>query len=198
MGSPAFPPSAASHTARQWRRPRSRRRSRRRRQQRGRAEFCPPFTSLLSSSPQRGLGLAGKGGGEGGGGRRLRQRHLGGGQAAGGTGKVGAERPGGRRGRTAAMAAPKASVASGAAAASGAGGTNLLFSSSATEFNFTVPFIPVSQAPAPPPPSSAASGPGLLPAGKEKKREMGRGFNGERGRERDLLMVFFPGQDTCP
>ncbi|XP_060097495.1 SEC23-interacting protein isoform X1 [Heteronotia binoei] len=59
------------------------------------------------------------------------------------------------------MAAPKASVASGFS--SGASGTNLLFSSSATEFNFTVPFIPVSQAPAPPPPS-ATSGPGLLPA----------------------------------
>ncbi|XP_067417431.1 SEC23-interacting protein isoform X1 [Emydura macquarii macquarii] len=37
-----------------------------------------------------------------------------------------------------------------------ASGTNLLFSSSATEFNFTVPFIPVSQAPAAPP------GPALL------------------------------------
>uniref|UniRef100_A0A8C4YQA1 SEC23-interacting protein n=1 Tax=Gopherus evgoodei TaxID=1825980 RepID=A0A8C4YQA1_9SAUR len=39
-----------------------------------------------------------------------------------------------------------------------ASGTNLLFSSSATEFNFTVPFIPVSQAPAAPP------GPALLDA----------------------------------
>ncbi|XP_030342531.1 SEC23-interacting protein [Strigops habroptila] len=41
-----------------------------------------------------------------------------------------------------------------AAAKSGAAGsttTNLLFSSSATEFNFTVPFIPVSQAPVIPP-----------------------------------------------
>uniref|UniRef100_A0A8B9B948 SEC23-interacting protein n=1 Tax=Anser brachyrhynchus TaxID=132585 RepID=A0A8B9B948_9AVES len=46
-----------------------------------------------------------------------------------------------------------------AAAKPGAGGgTNLLFSSSATEFNFTVPFIPVSQAPAAPP------GPALLAA----------------------------------
>ncbi|NXT24189.1 S23IP protein, partial [Syrrhaptes paradoxus] len=44
------------------------------------------------------------------------------------------------RGRGAAMAAAKPG-----------GGTNLLFSSSATEFNFTVPFIPVSQAPAAPP-----------------------------------------------
>uniref|UniRef100_A0A663EFC0 SEC23-interacting protein n=2 Tax=Aquila chrysaetos chrysaetos TaxID=223781 RepID=A0A663EFC0_AQUCH len=42
--------------------------------------------------------------------------------------------------------------------ATGGGGTNLLFSSSATEFNFTVPFIPVSQAPAIPP------GPALLAA----------------------------------
>ncbi|XP_053162131.1 SEC23-interacting protein isoform X2 [Hemicordylus capensis] len=58
------------------------------------------------------------------------------------------------------MAASKASVAGGVSSASS--GTNLLFSSSATEFNFPVPFIPVSQAPAPPPPS--ASGPGLLPA----------------------------------
>lgn len=44
------------------------------------------------------------------------------------------------------------------------GGTNLLFSSSATEFNFTVPFIPVSQAPAVPP------GPALLAAGREGGR----------------------------
>ncbi|XP_062988801.1 SEC23-interacting protein isoform X2 [Elgaria multicarinata webbii] len=57
------------------------------------------------------------------------------------------------------MAAPKASAAGSISSASS--GTNLLFSSSATEFNFTVPFIPVSQAPAPPP---AASGPGLLAA----------------------------------
>ncbi|CAI5774960.1 SEC23-interacting protein isoform X1 [Podarcis lilfordi] len=66
------------------------------------------------------------------------------------------------------MATPKASVAAGGSSSAG-GGTNLLFSSSATEFNFTVPFIPVSQAPAPPPPpaaaaAAAASGPGLLPA----------------------------------
>nr|XP_041573164.1 SEC23-interacting protein [Taeniopygia guttata] len=40
----------------------------------------------------------------------------------------------------------------------GGTGTNLLFSSSATEFSFNVPFIPVSQAPAAPP------GPALLPA----------------------------------
>lgn len=46
-----------------------------------------------------------------------------------------------------------------AAAKPGGGtGTNLLFSSSATEFSFNVPFIPVSQAPAVPP------GPALLPA----------------------------------
>lgn len=45
----------------------------------------------------------------------------------------------------------------GAAAKPGTG-TNLLFASSATEFNFTVPFIPVSQAPAAPP------GPALLTA----------------------------------
>ncbi|XP_064320337.1 SEC23-interacting protein isoform X2 [Phalacrocorax carbo] len=45
------------------------------------------------------------------------------------------------RGRFAAMAAAKPGAA---------GGTNLLFSSSATEFSFTVPFIPVSQAPAVP------------------------------------------------
>ncbi|XP_064287544.1 SEC23-interacting protein [Passer domesticus] len=46
-----------------------------------------------------------------------------------------------------------------AAAKPGGGtGTNLLFSSSATEFSFNVPFIPVSQAPAAPP------GPALLPA----------------------------------
>ncbi|XP_044296031.1 SEC23-interacting protein isoform X1 [Varanus komodoensis] len=57
------------------------------------------------------------------------------------------------------MAASKASAAG--SISSAASGTNLLFSSSATEFNFTVPFIPVSQAPAP---SPAASGPGLLPA----------------------------------
>ncbi|XP_039927371.1 SEC23-interacting protein [Hirundo rustica] len=46
-----------------------------------------------------------------------------------------------------------------AAAKPGGGtGTNLLFSSSATDFSFNVPFIPVSQAPAAPP------GPALLPA----------------------------------
>lgn len=47
-------------------------------------------------------------------------------------------------------------------------GTNLLFSSSATEFSFNVPFIPVSQAPAAPP------GPALLPAGTERGRQGGR------------------------
>uniref|UniRef100_A0A8C4U5L0 SEC23-interacting protein n=1 Tax=Falco tinnunculus TaxID=100819 RepID=A0A8C4U5L0_FALTI len=47
------------------------------------------------------------------------------------------------RGRGAAMAAAKPGATGGS--------TNLLFSSSATEFNFTVPFIPVSQAPAIPP-----------------------------------------------
>lgn len=46
------------------------------------------------------------------------------------------------------------------AAAKPGTGTNLLFASSATEFNFTVPFIPVSQAPAAPP------GPALLTAGR--------------------------------
>nr|XP_020642169.1 SEC23-interacting protein [Pogona vitticeps] len=59
------------------------------------------------------------------------------------------------------MAAPRGSLAGTTSAASGS--TNLLFSSSATEFNFTVPFIPVSQAPPPPPPPADASGPGLLP-----------------------------------
>ncbi|XP_042314626.1 SEC23-interacting protein isoform X2 [Sceloporus undulatus] len=59
-------------------------------------------------------------------------------------------------------------AASSSSSSSSSGGTNLLFSSSATEFNFTVPFIPVSQAP-PPPPAAAASasssGPqGLLPS----------------------------------
>ncbi|NXX46133.1 S23IP protein, partial [Tricholaema leucomelas] len=54
------------------------------------------------------------------------------------------------RGRGAAMAAAKPGATG--------GGTNLLFSSSATEFNFTVPFIPVSQAPA------VTSGPALLAA----------------------------------
>ncbi|XP_066475161.1 SEC23-interacting protein [Tiliqua scincoides] len=54
------------------------------------------------------------------------------------------------------MAAPRGSSAG--------AGTNLLFSSSATEFSFNVPFIPVSQAPAPAPAPSAAVGPGLLPA----------------------------------
>nr|XP_060624519.1 SEC23-interacting protein isoform X1 [Anolis sagrei ordinatus]XP_060624520.1 SEC23-interacting protein isoform X1 [Anolis sagrei ordinatus] len=58
------------------------------------------------------------------------------------------------------MAAPKASVAAGGLSSGANSGTNLLFSSSATEFNFTVPFIPVSQAPAPPPPPP----PGLLPS----------------------------------
>ncbi|XP_008104997.1 SEC23-interacting protein isoform X2 [Anolis carolinensis] len=58
------------------------------------------------------------------------------------------------------MAAPKASVAAGGLSSAANSGTNLLFSSSATEFNFTVPFIPVSQAPAPPPPPP----PGLLPS----------------------------------
>ncbi|XP_063163309.1 SEC23-interacting protein isoform X2 [Candoia aspera] len=57
------------------------------------------------------------------------------------------------------MAAPKTSATGGISSTSG--GTNLLFSSSATEFNFTVPFIPVSQTP---PPPVAASAPGLLPA----------------------------------
>lgn len=50
--------------------------------------------------------------------------------------------------------------ASAMAAAKPGTGTNLLFASSATEFNFTVPFIPVSQAPAAPP------GPALLTAGR--------------------------------
>lgn len=50
----------------------------------------------------------------------------------------------------------------------GGTGTNLLFSSSATEFSFNVPFIPVSQAPAAPP------GPALLPAGTERGRRGGR------------------------
>ncbi|NXH55185.1 S23IP protein, partial [Rhabdornis inornatus] len=57
--------------------------------------------------------------------------------------------PGQGRGRGAAMAAGKPG---------GGTGTNLLFSSSATEFSFNVPFIPVSQAPA------ALPGPALLPA----------------------------------
>lgn len=65
------------------------------------------------------------------------------------------------RGRGAAMAAAKPG------ATGGGGGTNLLFSSSATEFNFTVPFIPVSQAPAIPP------GPALLAAGREAGRPAG-------------------------
>ncbi|XP_074731522.1 SEC23-interacting protein isoform X2 [Strix uralensis] len=54
-----------------------------------------------------------------------------------------------RRGRAAAMAATKSGAT---------GSTNLLFSSSATEFNFTVPFIPVSQA------ATAPPGPALLAA----------------------------------
>ncbi|XP_015672717.1 SEC23-interacting protein [Protobothrops mucrosquamatus] len=58
------------------------------------------------------------------------------------------------------MAAPKTSATGGMSSTSGGGGgTNLLFSSSATEFNFTVPFIPVSQTP-----PVAGSGPGLLPS----------------------------------
>ncbi|XP_061491812.1 SEC23-interacting protein isoform X2 [Rhineura floridana] len=60
------------------------------------------------------------------------------------------------------MATPKASVAG--SVSSAGSGTNLLFSSSATEFNFTVPFIPVSQAPAAAAAAAATSGPGLLPA----------------------------------
>ncbi|XP_019411343.1 PREDICTED: SEC23-interacting protein isoform X2 [Crocodylus porosus] len=40
----------------------------------------------------------------------------------------------------------------------GPGGTNLLFSSSATEFSFAVPFLPVSQAPADPAPGPALLG----------------------------------------
>jgi len=58
------------------------------------------------------------------------------------------------------------------------GGTNLLFSSSATEFNFTVPFIPVSQAPAVPP------GPALLAAGREGSRGVLRGRCEGSGRAR--------------
>ncbi|KAJ6669026.1 hypothetical protein lerEdw1_007835 [Lerista edwardsae] len=61
------------------------------------------------------------------------------------------------------MAAPKAS-SSGSGSSVANTGTNLLFSSSATEFNFTVPFIPVSQAPVPSAAVAAGSGPGLLPA----------------------------------
>ncbi|NXA16952.1 S23IP protein, partial [Ibidorhyncha struthersii] len=59
----------------------------------------------------------------------------------------------GGKGRAAAGGRDVAGGAAMAAAKPGAtgGGTNLLFSSSATEFNFTVPFIPVSQAPAVPP-----------------------------------------------
>lgn len=66
-----------------------------------------------------------------------------------------------------------------AAAKPGGGtGTNLLFSSSATEFSFNVPFIPVSQAPAAPP------GPALLPAGTERGRQGGREIGREDSRER--------------
>lgn len=77
---------------------------------------------------------------------RPRSRHLKGGRDEGGRGRAAA---GKGRGRGAAMAAAKPGT-----------GTNLLFASSATEFNFTVPFIPVSQAPAAPP------GPALLTAGR--------------------------------
>ncbi|XP_068807675.1 SEC23-interacting protein [Struthio camelus] len=49
----------------------------------------------------------------------------------------------------------------------GGGGTNLLFSSSATEFNFTVPFIPVSQAPAGPPDSAVLSADDSADVGEE-------------------------------
>lgn len=76
---------------------------------------------------------------------RSRGRHLKGGRDKGGRGRAAV---GKGRGRGAAMAAAKPGS-----------GTNLLFASSATEFNFTVPFIPVSQAPAAPP------GPALLTAG---------------------------------
>uniref|UniRef100_A0A8C3H6C2 SEC23-interacting protein n=1 Tax=Chrysemys picta bellii TaxID=8478 RepID=A0A8C3H6C2_CHRPI len=75
------------------------------------------------------------------------------GSTTGGKGRAGCSRcPGRRRGRAAAMAATKPPGPGSASS------TNLLFSSSATEFNFTVPFIPVSQAPAAPP------GPALLGA----------------------------------
>lgn len=59
-----------------------------------------------------------------------------------------------------------------------AGGTNLLFSASATEFSFTVPFIPVSQAPAPP------SGSALLAAGREGGRGAPSGRCAGSGRAR--------------
>ncbi|NXX76382.1 S23IP protein, partial [Urocolius indicus] len=58
-----------------------------------------------------------------------------------------------------AMAAPKPGAAG--------GGTNLLFSSSATEFNFTVPFIPVSQAPAVPPGSALLAADDSADVGEE-------------------------------
>ncbi|NXN27454.1 S23IP protein, partial [Nycticryphes semicollaris] len=61
--------------------------------------------------------------------------------------------PGCRGGRDVAGGAAMAAAKPGAT-----GGTNLLFSSSATEFNFTVPFIPVSQAPV------VVPGPALLAA----------------------------------
>lgn len=51
----------------------------------------------------------------------------------------------------------------GGAASTSSSGTNLLFSSSATEFSFNVPFIPVTQA-------AAASASLLLPGGNKEMR----------------------------
>ncbi|KAK9400814.1 SEC23-interacting protein [Crotalus adamanteus] len=74
-----------------------------------------------------------------------------------------------RRGSPSVMAAPKTSATGGMSSTGGGGGTNLLFSSSATEFNFTVPFIPVSQTP-----PVAGSGPGLLPS--DDNTDVGQGI----------------------
>ena len=65
------------------------------------------------------------------------------------------------------MAERKPNGGGGAASASSSG-TNLLFSSSATEFSFNVPFIPVTQA-------TAASASLLLPGGsKEMEIRVGK------------------------
>lgn len=85
----------------------------------------------------------------------------------------------------------------GGAASTSLSGTNLLFSSSATEFSFNVPFIPVTQA-------AAASASLLLPGGSEEMGVWWAECVGEAGegrvigwRQSDLRFSFCPDPAPC-
>lgn len=84
-------------------------------------------------------------------------------------------------GRWAAAMAERKPNGGGGAASASSSGTNLLFSSSATEFSFNVPFIPVTQA-------AAASASLLLPGGSKERgiwwgKCVGGGEQGAWGKE---------------